>query len=156
LDWIEDKSIETQRLRTVKIGDAFETTCEGIFAAGDCVSGPATVVQAVAQGNQVAAAVDNWLVTGKLQRLAYHPKRHDVPALVNVEDYAEVHRAAPELLPTKSRRGAFLEVEVGFSAQAAQEEAKRCLRCDLEWLERIGAPIPEIELEGDTKGDTNG
>jgi NADH-quinone oxidoreductase subunit F len=152
LDWIEDKSIETQRLRTVKIGDAFETTCEGIFAAGDCVSGPATVVQAVAQGNQVAAAVDNWLVTGKLQRLAYHPKRHDVPALVNVEDYAEVHRAAPELLPTKSRRGAFLEVEVGFSAQAAQEEAKRCLRCDLEWLERIGAPIPEIELEGDTNG----
>jgi hypothetical protein len=29
----------------------------------------------------------------------------------------------------------------------AQEEAKRCLRCDLEWMQRVGLPIPEVEAE---------
>jgi hypothetical protein len=40
-------------------------------------------------------------------------------------------------------RGGFAEVEIGFDEQMAREEAKRCLRCDLEWLECVGAPIPQ-------------
>jgi NADH-quinone oxidoreductase subunit F len=142
-DWMLDNSIETDRVRTIKVGLAFETTSPGVFAAGDCVSGPATVIEAVAQGNKVALAVDAWLREGKLERVVYHPKRHDVPQYVNVEEYAGARRASPRVNPPEWRSGGFVEVESGFDEETACEEAKRCLRCDLEWLECVGEPIPE-------------
>ena len=40
------------------------------------------------------------------------------------------------------REGNFCEVELGLNEAAAQAEAKRCLRCDLEWLDRVGLPRP--------------
>jgi hypothetical protein len=43
----------------------------------------------------------------------------------------------PEL-PVAQRRGSFREVALGLEEGAAREECKRCLRCDLEWLEEMG------------------
>jgi NADPH-dependent glutamate synthase beta subunit-like oxidoreductase len=147
-DWMQDNSVETVRASTLKVGHAFETSRAGVFAAGDCVSGPATVIHAVAQGNKVAMAVEQWLTTGKLDRIVYRPKRHDIAQTVKLEDYAHVRRAVPRVLPTDWRSATgFTEIEMGFDETTAQEEAKRCLRCDLEWLERIGEPIPQPEKE---------
>ena len=143
-DWLSDNSIETDRLSTIKVGKAFETSCPGVFAAGDAVSGPLTVIHAVAQGNKVAIAVDNYLSKGKLERVFYQPKRHDYPSFVRVEDYAHARRPRPRVLPPEYRIGSgFAEVEMGLDETLAQEEAKRCLRCDLEWLQRVGLPIPQ-------------
>jgi NADH-quinone oxidoreductase subunit F len=144
-DWMRDKGIETDRASTVQVSRAFETTSTGVFAAGDCVSGPSTVIQAVDQGNKVALAVDTWLSNGKLERVVYHPTRHDVAQSVNMEDYADARRKEPQSLPPEWRSGGFVEVELGFDEGTAQEEARRCLRCDLEWLELIGESIPEPE-----------
>jgi hypothetical protein len=60
-----------------------------------------------------------------------------------MEQYAYAERAHPHELAVEERaqRG-FAEVEIGFDEFMAREEAKRCLRCDLEWLERVGEPIP--------------
>jgi NADH-quinone oxidoreductase subunit F len=143
-DWMQDNSIETKRASTVKVGHALDTTLPGVFAAGDCVIGPATVIHAVAQGNQVAMAVDTWLTTGKADRIVYKPKRHDVAQYFNVEDFAHTPRARGRALPADWRSwSGFTEIEMGFDETMAQEEAKRCLRCDLEWLERTGEPIPK-------------
>jgi NADH-quinone oxidoreductase subunit F len=148
-DWMQDNSIETVRSSNVKVGHAFETTQSGVFAAGDCVLGPATVIDAVAQGNKVAMAVDKWLTSGTLERVVYHPKRHDIAQTVNLEEYAHARRAVPRILPADWRSATgFTEIEMGFDETMAQEEAKRCLRCDLEWLERIGEPIPTVETNG--------
>ena len=147
-EWVQDNSIETDRLRTLKVGHALETTCPGVFAAGDCVSGPASVVEAVAQGNKSAIAVDTWLTSGKLGRIVYQPKRHDIAQCVDMEEYAHACRATPAVLPPEWRSGEFVEVEIGFGEETAQEEAKRCLRCDLEWLEYVGEPIPQPLAEG--------
>jgi NADH-quinone oxidoreductase subunit F len=142
-DWMKDDSIQTNRASTVQVGDAFQTTCAGVFAAGDAVMGPMTVIHAVAQGNKVALAVDNWLRTGKLEHVIYEPRRHDMPRFTNVEDYAHARRPIPRVLPTEYRVGqGFAEVEMGLDESLAQEEARRCLRCDLEWLQRRGEPIP--------------
>ena len=143
LDWMQDKSIETDRVRTLKVGRALETTCAGVFAAGDCVSGPATVIEAVAQGQKAAIAIDVWLTTGKVERIVCPPKRHDIPQYVNLEEYAHARRSRARALPPEWRSGGFVEVETGYDEHTAREEAKRCLRCDLEWLECIGEPIPE-------------
>ena len=144
-DWMpgDAGNIETVRARTVKVGVAFETTCAGVFAAGDCVSGPATVIEAVAQGNKVALAVDRWLETGALEKVVYQPKRHDVAQCVDIEEYASACRACAQEIPPEWRGGGFVEVEIGFDERTAQEEAKRCLRCDLEWLECVGEPLPQ-------------
>ena len=48
-------------------------------------------------------------------------------------------------LDIAQREGNFREVELGLDETAAQAEAKRCLRCDLEWLDRLGIPRPTAE-----------
>jgi NADH-quinone oxidoreductase subunit F len=97
----------------------------------------------VAQGNKVALAVETWLTTGKLGRIIYRPKWHGVAQTVNVLDYAQAKRPEPRLLvPEARRQQGFAEVELGYDEQTAQEEARRCLRCDLEWMQRVGEVIP--------------
>ncbi len=141
--WVDDESLGVHRPSTFEVGKSFELAVPGVFAAGDAVTGPATVVQAVAHGNEVALVVDAWLTTGKTEGVYYRPIRHDVPQLFNLEDYAHARRPTPRRLPPEAhaRRQDFTEVEEVLDERTAQEECKRCLRCDLEWLERIGEPM---------------
>ena len=133
---VDDESLAMSGKTAFKVGKSFETEVPGVFAAGDAVGGPATVVQAIAHGNQVAAAVDAWLTSGQLGGVIYQPKRHDIPQLFSFEEYAEVHRSASQTLSPEDRlaRRDFSEVEMTFDEWAAREECKRCQRCDLEWL----------------------
>jgi NADH-quinone oxidoreductase subunit F len=145
VSWLADKSIEVTRSSTFQIGQAFNTTRAGVFAAGDAINGPATIVQAVADGNHVALAVDEWLRTGKLVKPHEHPSRHEVPLLHNLDDYAAAQRPATPRLPVPKREGNFSEVEIGFAEQMAQEEARRCLRCDIEWADLMRRMHPNGE-----------
>jgi NADH-quinone oxidoreductase subunit F len=147
ITWVQDESLGVHRKPTFDVGKAFELNVPGVFAAGDAVGGPGTVVQSVGHGNLVAQAVDAWLTTGQLSEVYYHPKRHDIPQLFNLDDYASARRPAPVMLSPEERRarGArqrFDEVEMLLDERTVQEECKRCLRCDLEWLQRIGEPLP--------------
>ncbi|MEW5720267.1 MAG: FAD-dependent oxidoreductase, partial [Chloroflexota bacterium] len=139
---VNDALLDMVGKSTLEVGLAFEMKLPGVFAAGDAVSGPATVVEAVAQGNKVALAVDNWLTTGKLERVVYQPERHDIAQLFNITDYANARRVGVTCVPLQQRLAGFAEVEVGLDEAQAQNEARRCYRCDLEWLERVGEPIP--------------
>jgi NADH-quinone oxidoreductase subunit F len=143
--WMSNGSspaIETTQSDTFSVNEAFSTTRPGVFAAGDAVSGPATVIQAVAHGNLVAVAVDHWLQTGELAKPHYETPRPDIAQLYPMDEYANAHRPpAPELSVTQ-RSSNFQEVEQGFDERTAREECKRCLRCDLEWLDWVKIPRP--------------
>jgi NADH-quinone oxidoreductase subunit F len=136
--------LETTKGNTFKVAEALNTTKAGVFAAGDAVSGPWTVIGAVAQGNQVAVAVDTWLQSGKLVKPHFETARHDIVQLINMDDYASAHRPSMPELSVAERTGAFREVELGFGEKTACEEAKRCLRCDLEWLDWMGIARPQL------------
>jgi NADH-quinone oxidoreductase subunit F len=125
---------------TIAVDEAFGTSREGVFAAGDAVSGPATVIHAVAQGNAVARAVDHYLRTGRRERVVTLPGYEVVEQCFELEAYAEAGRAALPVVPVADRAGNFREVEQALPEHAAQEECRRCLRCDLEWLEEMGLP----------------
>ena len=142
LGWMSDGNIETTKASTFAVEEAFNTTRPGVFAAGDAVSGPATVIQAVAQGNLVAVAVDHWLRTGELVRPHYETPRPDMAQLYHLDDYAHARRPAIPEIGVAERAGNFYEVELGFDEHTAREEAKRCLRCDLEWLDLMQIPRP--------------
>jgi len=141
--WLDGSKIEMTKANTFAVNEAFMTSRPGVFACGDAVSGPWTVIGAVGQGNLVAVAVDTWLKTGKLAKPRYETPRHDVPLRHNLEDYAEAQRPAMPEVSVAERQGSFCEVELGLDEKTACEEAKRCLRCDLEWLDYMKIPRPE-------------
>ena len=89
----EDCGVAFNRNTTVQVGRDFAATKPGVFAAGDAVLGPATVVEAVAQGNEVALAVDAYLQNGTPISKEGWLDYTDVPLTWVMEDYAEAVRA---------------------------------------------------------------
>ncbi len=132
LSSLNGDSPEVTRGGTFKVGRKLDTSRPGIFAAGDAVLGPATVIEAVAQGNKVAMAVDDYLRNGKPQSkeswLAYQTIEHTY----NMEDYATAKRPEMPTRAAEERAKDFREIEEGFDEKVAREECKRCLRCDIE------------------------
>jgi hypothetical protein len=114
------------------------TTREGVFACGDLALGPATVIEGVAQGNKAAVSVDAFLKGQKVERPKYTTECREVPQHFNLDQYAEAKRPIIRELPAEDRIRNFEEVEAGLDEQKTREECKRCLRCDLEWLESMG------------------
>jgi len=99
-----------------------------VFAGGDGVTGPATIVQAVAAGQRAAQAIDIYLGgAGELP-----PDRGLASPGKPEEPEGEVARVPIEKLPLADRLGSFGEVLKCYSQAAACAEARRCLRCDLE------------------------
>jgi formate dehydrogenase (NADP+) beta subunit len=113
--------------------DTLSTSRAGVFAAGDVTIGPASVVEAVAQGKKAAVSIDKYL-GGKgilpvktikvkeftarntfLERLAQERKRVKMPTL-----------------SLQERSRGFDEVELGLTEEMAVAEGQRCWRCDLE------------------------
>jgi NADH-quinone oxidoreductase subunit F len=133
--------LERNRDTTLVVNEALATTREGVFASGDAVSGPATVIHAVAQGNKVAGAVDHYLRTGRVEKIVTQPGYEVIEQKFDLEDYADARRPVMPVLSIAERQGNFEEVELGSDEQTSQEECKRCLRCDLEWLEEMRLPL---------------
>ena len=118
-----------------------ETNIKGVFAGGDLVTGPNTVIDAIAAGKKVSRIIDRYL---RGEPLAEPPglKLPSVfvePAAVSDEELAIAARAVPPVLPVKARKKNFSEVEASMSEEQARTEARRCLRCDLAFTQDLQA-----------------
>jgi len=101
----------------------------GVFAGGDALSGPASVIAAIASGRQAAISIDKYLGgSGSIDETLAPPEK-ELPPL---EEAEEQRRPKMPMLPVSRRTSSFDEVELGYSRPKAREEAKRCLRCDKE------------------------
>jgi heterodisulfide reductase subunit A-like polyferredoxin len=150
-----ESGIETQRGNTFVVNKGLGTTREGVFAAGDAVLGPATVIEAVAQGNQVAETVDHYLRTGRVEKVVFRPRYEVVEQCFDREQYYRAVRPKVQERSIAERRGNFNEVECTLDEATIQEECKRCVRCDLEWLETMGLVLPvaaQVEVESGPQG----
>jgi len=110
------------------------TTRPGVFAGGDVVSGPSSVVEAMAAGKTAALAIENYLEGRSLARVhkVTRPACYVAPVtLTEAEAQNQTRSKMPHLAPAKRRSG-HEEIELGFSKELALKEAKRCLRCELE------------------------
>ncbi len=144
LTWLNGDGIATNRDSTFIVNRALSTTRPGVFAAGDNTLGPATVIEAVAQGNNVAVAVDVYLQTGELVNPVWEPKYEFADQLFNIDDYADAKRPVMPELEVAERVKTMEEVDLGLSEHATREECKRCLRCDLEWLRKMDGQVKPI------------
>ena len=113
------------------------TSASGIFGGGDCVFGPRLIIDSVADGKRAAVGIDEFLRGRK------HPepivevevfKRHSMPL-----ELLDLARPPIPMLPLERRTGV-TEVEVGYDAASAIEEAQRCLHC---WVNTVFEGSPE-------------
>ena len=130
---VRDAGVNTHRNATLKVGPSLATSRAGVFAAGDAVSGPASVIEAVAHGNQVAQEVDLYLGAGRLERIPAPLEARIPPLAWNLEEHGETRRMRLPELPVAQRRGGFQEVALPAPEAGIRTECRRCLRCDLEW-----------------------
>lgn len=96
----------------------------GIFAGGDCQSGPATVIKAIAAGKAAARNIDEYLGFHHALENAF---TMTPPLRV---DRTPTGRVALAERPVKLRKRDFACTEIGMTEEEAVQEARRCLRCD--------------------------
>lgn len=114
-------------------GKTGQTSETNIFAGGDCVTGPATVIQAVAAGRHAAEAIDSFLMKGyvKEENVDYSCSKGSMEDLPKweFEEIPKFGRANMPAIPLNERKNNFDEVETGYTEETAREEARRCLKC---------------------------
>jgi NADH-quinone oxidoreductase subunit F len=110
--------------------ETLATGTPGVFAGGDSVRGPASAVEAIADGQKAAMAIDRLLGGDGLLPNAFRDGLKTMKVSYDEEAYSEEHPrvALPEVSLT-DRYHNFKEVEMAYTARSAVEEAKRCLHC---------------------------
>lgn len=108
--------------------DTLAATDSGIFAAGDAVLGPASVIDAIAQGRRAAAAIDRFLGgDGDIDRAG----RTAEPAMLPDAAPRGTVRQPWRTIELPQRLRGFDLVEEAYGDDATRAEARRCLSCDL-------------------------
>jgi NADH-quinone oxidoreductase subunit F len=135
-DYITSMGIEvTEEGRLKADPETLATSRPGVFAGGDAVTGPNTVVEAIAAGKQAAVMMGRY-VRGEEMRRPPQPRLPRVyvePCMMSEDERSQASRAEPPTLPVELRKGSLVEVELSLSEHDAIREARRCLRCDLEF-----------------------
>jgi len=128
MEWLpEGHGLELSKWNSFVINEeTMETNQPGIFAGGDSVTGPQTVIEAIAAGHQAARSIVQYLkgekVTGKAA------PAQPVEYAVKAKSETKKARAHMPALPLEDRAN-FNEVELGLTEEMAVREAARCLRC---------------------------
>jgi len=129
------KDIPVTKWSTIEVngGGETQTPAAGVFAGGDAVSGPATVIWAIAAGMKAAGEIDAAMRerNGEPPYQGVEEERIDIPQVID-EEVQEQPQTRMSEMEGSERVGSFAEVELGYTEEEALRESMRCLRCDLE------------------------
>ncbi len=127
---------------TLKVNsDTLATGIDGVFAGGDDVTGPASVIKAIAAGRKASISIDKYLGgSGNIDEVLAEPEKAN-PSFGKEDGFADKPRGRMPHMAVEQRVGNFSEVDLGFAKPKACEEAARCLRCDLR-LHISGVMLP--------------
>jgi NADPH-dependent glutamate synthase beta subunit-like oxidoreductase len=141
LSFLEDSDVETPKGRWISADENCITSQSGIFAGGDAVTGPATVIEAIAAGKRAALSIDEYLSGERRPDFKIDENEIDLNEYGDLEkaklskhyfplkEIEKKERVSMPMLPVEERIKDFSEVELGFTEEQALEEAKRCLSC---------------------------
>ncbi len=138
IDYVAGMGLETGGRGTLRVDpESLATNRPGVFAGGDVVTGPDTVVHAIAAGKRAATMIGRYLRGEELHRppVVRLPQAYVEPCLLSDEELRQARRAEPPMLPISVRIRGYSEVELTLLREDAAREAKRCLRCDLEFTQ---------------------
>ena len=108
-----------------------ETSIPGVFAGGDCITGPSNVVEAMAAGLRAAESIDRYIQGRDLEtgRSLEPPKTAEID--IETKEATPYKRATMPTIRLQKRLNSFEETTTGLSGKAVQREAERCLDCAL-------------------------
>jgi len=138
IDFITSMGIDVTKWGTMRVDNqTLSTSRPGVFAGGDVVTGPNTVVEAIAAGKKAALMIGRYLRGEELRQpgAALLPDVYIEPLTIDEEELETAQRTEPPMVPVAARRRNFNEIELSFSVEDALKEARRCLRCDLEFTQ---------------------
>ncbi len=112
----------------INVDESFSTNISGVYAAGDAVSGPSSVVQAMAAGRKVALTVHRSISGEQYEGVSVlRPRNRDFQEIP--KDLAVLSRPEMPHRPPDARKDNFSEVALGYSESQIFFEAGRCLQC---------------------------
>ncbi len=144
LSWADSMpGLEITKYNRIKANPkTLQTSLENVFAGGDMVTGPASVIEAIAQGRKAAIGIDNYINKVEMDPIEMHEGGNetvngnetnqkeikenysDIPLNTMIEERAHVQSIDPE-----ERVRSFEEVEATLTEEQAIKEAQRCLNC---------------------------
>jgi formate dehydrogenase beta subunit len=151
----ETDGLEKTRFSTI---DASETTLEtnipGVFAGGDCFTGPRLLVEAVAGGRFAARSIHYYVTTGEVPAIENRQQemidRAQVESLVQVASIAKI--APKPMIPVAQRMSSFVEVEGTITADEVRLESGRCLNCGIYCYDKDDTPVSKSHA-ADSRSD---
>ncbi len=135
-------NLKVGRGNTIQVNrETLATNRPGVWAGGDVVSGPASVIEAIAAGRKVATSIDMYLGgEGVIDEVLTTERQFDM-CVGKEEDFIDRTRVEMPCLAVKQRMGNFTEVELGLDEQAAVAEGRRCFQCGVR-LQILPVPLP--------------
>lgn len=107
------------------------TNKKGVFAGGDAMTRKSSFIEAVAAGRKAAISIDRYLGgRGDISEVLA-PVIEGVPRVGRIDNFAQRQRQEMPTAKPAKQIGNFTQVELGFSDELGNEEAKRCMGCDL-------------------------
>lgn len=110
--------------------NTLQTCLSGVFAGGDCVTGPSTVVDAVGSGKKAARSIALYLQGDSVGTATSEEIKIAASVEIEKSQATEDRRAAMPMLKPSERKG-FDEVELGFKRKTAKVESDRCINCSI-------------------------
>ena len=144
--------VKTGRGNTIRAdADTMATSQPGVWAGGDAVTGPDSVIRAIAAGRKAASSIDRYLGgDGIIEEELTQERQIGMCTGMTDEDFAGKPRVEMPCLPPKQVTGNFTEVELGLPEAGAVAEGKRCFQCGIR-LQISRAPLPPAGSERETR-----
>ncbi|TRZ52902.1 MAG: pyridine nucleotide-disulfide oxidoreductase, partial [Dehalococcoidia bacterium] len=129
--FLEDSEILRSKRGYISANETtLETSVPGIFAGGDGVYGPKSVIEALAAGKKAAISIDRYIRGEDLTVGRDDEGPQESKLKVNIEGVSTKKRVSMPTLPLEQRERGFQEIELGLSKEETKEEAERCLSCE--------------------------
>jgi len=128
----ERLGLETTKWGTLAADpQTLETGLPGVFAGGDCVTGPDVVIHAELAGKKAATSIDRWLNHQDLRSGRELEGPYHTEYVVDTTGVLMQRQIPVASLDPATRGRTFAEVHVGYTEAEAVAEAKRCLACGI-------------------------
>jgi heterodisulfide reductase subunit A-like polyferredoxin len=126
-----DNSVARKGRNIKADADTLETNIPGVFAGGDAVTGPKTLIEAAAAGKEAAESIDRY-INGMDLRVDRKQEFELPEAIKSKEELAQIEkkpRVIPDKIGMSERKRTFQEVVLAYTPEMAMQEAGRCLDC---------------------------
>jgi len=135
--------LKTGRGNTIQAdADTLATSRPGVWAGGDAVTGPDSVIRAIEAGRRAASSIDKYLGgDGVIDEELTQERAIGMCVGITEEDFVSRTRVEMPCLPPEQVTSNFTEVELGLTEVGAVAEGKRCFQCGIR-LQISPAPTP--------------